>query len=83
MREAILLAVAATALGSAAWAEGNAAAEGDDKIVCRRSADGYTGTRIGRSQRVCRTRAEWRANERATENERDRLDRENRSSSRE
>ena len=82
MREAILLAVAATALGSAAWAQGNATAEGDDKIVCRRSAD-QTGTRIGRSQRVCRTRAEWRANERATENERDRLDRDNRSSSRE
>ncbi|HET9427300.1 MAG TPA: hypothetical protein VFO69_02980 [Allosphingosinicella sp.] len=75
MRLSIVLAASAVVFSSAAWAQDNAAANEDDKVVCRRSADDDTGTRLGHGRRICRTRAEWRAEERATDGQRQRLER--------
>lgn len=67
MRISIMFAAAAACLTAPAWAGGDGE-DKDNQVVCRRSAEYETGTRLRRAPRVCHTRAEWRELERSIDN---------------
>jgi len=46
---------------AAAATEPSAPAAPPVKLICKRIEDDSTGSRLGKSKRICRTSAEWRA----------------------
>jgi hypothetical protein len=59
MRISLLL----VAIGFCVPAMAQAPENGDDRIVCKRSDDGFTGSNLRKWKKVCRKASEWKEQE--------------------
>lgn len=66
MRVLFALPLALSLLSTAAFAEEEKVAE-NDKVVCKRTEVGWTGTRVGRPKKTCMKVSEWRELENGAE----------------
>ena len=68
MRRHLLLATLASAVAAPIPTPAEALDDSNNRMVCRRDREPQLGSHLQR-QRICRTRAEWRALEELTQNE--------------
>ena len=64
MRSCFAISIALGLLAGAAQAEEK---KDEDKLVCKRTEVGYTGTRVGRPKKTCMKQSEWRELEKGAE----------------
>ena len=63
MRVSMLLIAGALCVPATAQSSDN----GEDKIVCKRTDDGATGSNLRKWKKICRTAADWKAQEDETQ----------------